>query len=34
TESDEEVSPKMNAQGQEEGHDGTNPGDVGVSQTS
>ncbi|GJV01981.1 hypothetical protein Tco_1335550, partial [Tanacetum coccineum] len=33
TESDEEVSPEMNAQGQEEGHGGTNPGDAGVSQT-
>ncbi|GKB53982.1 hypothetical protein Tco_0904735 [Tanacetum coccineum] len=32
-ESDEEVSPEMNAQGQEEGQGGTNPGDVGVSQT-
>ncbi|GJU23987.1 hypothetical protein Tco_1162608 [Tanacetum coccineum] len=33
TESEEEVSPEMNAQGQEEGHGGTNPVDVGVSQT-
>ncbi|GJT15712.1 hypothetical protein Tco_0874418, partial [Tanacetum coccineum] len=33
TESDEEVSPEMNAQGQEEGQGGTNPGDAGVSQT-
>ncbi|GJR50955.1 hypothetical protein Tco_1401476 [Tanacetum coccineum] len=33
TDSDEEVSPDMNAQGQEEGHGGTNPGDAGVSQT-
>ncbi|GJU29811.1 retrovirus-related pol polyprotein from transposon TNT 1-94 [Tanacetum coccineum] len=33
TESDEEVSPKMDAQGQEEGQGGTNPGDAGVSQT-
>ncbi|GKA56242.1 hypothetical protein Tco_0755314 [Tanacetum coccineum] len=32
-ESDEEVSPEMNAQGQEEGQGGTNPGDAGVSQT-
>ncbi|GJS45880.1 hypothetical protein Tco_0596001 [Tanacetum coccineum] len=32
TESDEEVSPKMSAQGQEEGQGGTNPGDAGVSQ--
>ncbi|GJY38244.1 hypothetical protein Tco_0424608 [Tanacetum coccineum] len=32
-ESDEEVSLEINAQGQEEGHDGTNPGDVGLSQT-
>ncbi|GJR79600.1 reverse transcriptase domain-containing protein [Tanacetum coccineum] len=31
TESDEEVSPEMNAQGQEEGQGGTNPGDAGVS---
>ncbi|GJR87342.1 hypothetical protein Tco_0211353 [Tanacetum coccineum] len=31
--SDEEVSPDMNAQGQEEGQGGTNPGDAGVSQT-
>ncbi|GJZ95571.1 hypothetical protein Tco_0667905 [Tanacetum coccineum] len=30
---DEEVSPEMNAQGQEEGQGGTNPGDAGVSQT-
>ncbi|GKF57147.1 hypothetical protein Tco_0170684, partial [Tanacetum coccineum] len=29
----EEVSPHMNAQGQEEGHGGTNHGDAGVSQT-
>ncbi|GJX18069.1 hypothetical protein Tco_0218901 [Tanacetum coccineum] len=34
TESDEEVSPEMNVQGQEEGQGGTNPGDTGVSQTS
>ncbi|GJZ34369.1 retrovirus-related pol polyprotein from transposon TNT 1-94 [Tanacetum coccineum] len=34
TESEEEVSPKMNAQGQEEGQGGTNPDDAGVSQTS
>ncbi|GKC95574.1 hypothetical protein Tco_1161016 [Tanacetum coccineum] len=33
TDSDEEVSPDMNAQGQEEGQGGTNPGDAGVSQT-
>ncbi|GJX23970.1 hypothetical protein Tco_0228415, partial [Tanacetum coccineum] len=33
TESDEEVSPEMNAQGQEEGQGGTNPGDDGVSHT-
>ncbi|GKB75659.1 hypothetical protein Tco_0942554 [Tanacetum coccineum] len=33
TQSDEEVSPEMNAQGQEEGQGGTNPGDAGVSQT-
>ncbi|GKE90760.1 hypothetical protein Tco_1571855, partial [Tanacetum coccineum] len=33
TESEEEVSPEMNAQGQEEGHGRTNPGDAGVSQT-
>ncbi|GJW29208.1 hypothetical protein Tco_0046083 [Tanacetum coccineum] len=33
TESDKEVSPEMNAQGQEEGQDGTNPGDASVSQT-
>ncbi|GJW11537.1 hypothetical protein Tco_1577364 [Tanacetum coccineum] len=33
TESDEEVSPEINAQGQEEGRGGTNPGDAGVSQT-
>ncbi|GJY92800.1 hypothetical protein Tco_0508582 [Tanacetum coccineum] len=33
TESEEEVSPEMNAQGQEEGQGGTNPGDTGVSQT-
>ncbi|GJY44729.1 hypothetical protein Tco_0432942 [Tanacetum coccineum] len=32
-ESDEEVSPEINAQGQEEGQGGTNPGDAGVSQT-
>ncbi|GKD78687.1 hypothetical protein Tco_1341308, partial [Tanacetum coccineum] len=32
-ESDEEVSPEISAQGQEEGQGGTNPGDVGVSQT-
>ncbi|GJV68538.1 hypothetical protein Tco_1484047 [Tanacetum coccineum] len=31
TESDEEVSPEMNAQGQEEGQGGINPGDAGVS---
>ncbi|GJZ50946.1 hypothetical protein Tco_0605461 [Tanacetum coccineum] len=31
--SDEEVSPDMNAQGQEECQGGTNPGDAGVSQT-
>ncbi|GKC45418.1 hypothetical protein Tco_1063140 [Tanacetum coccineum] len=31
TESDEEVSPKMSAQGQEEGQGGTNPSDAGVS---
>ncbi|GJU22281.1 monodehydroascorbate reductase [Tanacetum coccineum] len=33
TDSDKEVSPDMNAQGQEEGQGGTNPGDAGVSQT-
>ncbi|GKE34537.1 hypothetical protein Tco_1453859, partial [Tanacetum coccineum] len=33
TESNEEVSPEMNEQGQEEGQGGTNPGDAGVSQT-
>ncbi|GKA70647.1 hypothetical protein Tco_0776786 [Tanacetum coccineum] len=33
TESDEEVSPEMNAQGQEEGQGGTNPSNAGVSQT-
>ncbi|GJY64534.1 monodehydroascorbate reductase [Tanacetum coccineum] len=33
TESDEEVSPNMNAQGPEEGQCGTNPGDADVSQT-
>ncbi|GKF72456.1 hypothetical protein Tco_0208570, partial [Tanacetum coccineum] len=33
TESDEEVSPEMNAQSQEEGQGGTNPGDAGESQT-
>ncbi|GJR19319.1 hypothetical protein Tco_0967846 [Tanacetum coccineum] len=33
TDFDEEVSPDMNAQGQEEGQGGTNPGDAGVSQT-
>ncbi|GJS75025.1 retrovirus-related pol polyprotein from transposon TNT 1-94 [Tanacetum coccineum] len=33
TDSDEEVSPDMNAQCQEEGQGGTNPGDAGVSQT-
>ncbi|GJZ99170.1 hypothetical protein Tco_0671721, partial [Tanacetum coccineum] len=33
TDSDEEVSPDMNAQGQEEGQGGTNPEDAGVSQT-
>ncbi|GJY55423.1 hypothetical protein Tco_0454538 [Tanacetum coccineum] len=33
TESDEEVSPEMNAQGQEEGQGRTNPGDAGMSQT-
>ncbi|GJU67565.1 hypothetical protein Tco_1253824 [Tanacetum coccineum] len=32
-ESNEEVSPEMNAQGQKEGQGGTNPGDAGVSQT-
>ncbi|GJT11085.1 E-beta-farnesene synthase [Tanacetum coccineum] len=32
-ESDEEVSPDMNAQGQEEGQGRTNPRDAGVSQT-
>ncbi|GJW81489.1 hypothetical protein Tco_0145464 [Tanacetum coccineum] len=33
TELDEEVSPEMNAQGQEEGQGGKNPGDAGVSLT-
>ncbi|GKA62131.1 hypothetical protein Tco_0761650 [Tanacetum coccineum] len=33
TESDEEVSHEMNAQGQEEGQGGTNAGDAGISQT-
>ncbi|GKA69683.1 hypothetical protein Tco_0775747, partial [Tanacetum coccineum] len=33
TDSDEEASPDINAQGQEEGQGGTNPGDAGVSQT-
>ncbi|GJT49971.1 hypothetical protein Tco_0976128 [Tanacetum coccineum] len=33
TDSDEEVSPEMNAKAQEEGQGGTNPGDAGVSQT-
>ncbi|GJS40810.1 hypothetical protein Tco_0565853 [Tanacetum coccineum] len=33
TESGEEVSPEMNAQGLEEGQGGTNPGDAGESQT-
>ncbi|GKE73759.1 hypothetical protein Tco_1535800, partial [Tanacetum coccineum] len=33
TESDEEVSSEMSAQGQEEGQGGTNPGDTGMSQT-
>ncbi|GJU31461.1 integrase, catalytic region, zinc finger, CCHC-type containing protein [Tanacetum coccineum] len=33
TDSDEEVSPDMNAQGQEEGQGGTNHGDAGVSRT-
>ncbi|GJS27831.1 hypothetical protein Tco_0488451 [Tanacetum coccineum] len=33
TDSDEEVSPDMNAQGQEVGQGGTNPGDAGMSQT-
>ncbi|GJV32388.1 hypothetical protein Tco_1392788 [Tanacetum coccineum] len=33
TDSDEEVSPEMNAGAQEEGQDGTNPGDAAVSQT-
>ncbi|GJU26745.1 hypothetical protein Tco_1165366 [Tanacetum coccineum] len=33
TESDEEVSPEMSAQGQEEGQGRTNPSDAGVSQT-
>ncbi|GJT31641.1 hypothetical protein Tco_0922060 [Tanacetum coccineum] len=33
TDSDKEVSPDMNAQGQEEGKGGTNPGDAGMSQT-
>ncbi|GJS71284.1 retrovirus-related pol polyprotein from transposon TNT 1-94 [Tanacetum coccineum] len=32
--SDEEVSPETNAEAQEEGHGGTNPGDAGVSQTT
>ncbi|GJV98212.1 hypothetical protein Tco_1553464 [Tanacetum coccineum] len=33
TDSDEEVSPEMNAKAQEEGQGGTNPRDAGVSQT-
>ncbi|GKB26632.1 hypothetical protein Tco_0866033, partial [Tanacetum coccineum] len=33
TESEEEVSPEINAQGQEEGQGRTNPDDAGVSQT-
>ncbi|GJV40501.1 hypothetical protein Tco_1418941 [Tanacetum coccineum] len=33
TESNEEVSPEMSTQGQEEGQGGTNPGDAGVSRT-
>ncbi|GJU73599.1 hypothetical protein Tco_1265004 [Tanacetum coccineum] len=33
TDSDEEVSPEMNAGAQEEGQDGTNPGEAAVSQT-
>ncbi|GJZ86560.1 hypothetical protein Tco_0658170 [Tanacetum coccineum] len=33
TDSDEEVSPKTNAEAQEEVQGGTNPGDAGVSQT-
>ncbi|GJR60356.1 retrovirus-related pol polyprotein from transposon TNT 1-94 [Tanacetum coccineum] len=33
TDSDEEVTPAMNAEAQEEGQGGTNPGDAGVSQT-
>ncbi|GKD38486.1 hypothetical protein Tco_1258693, partial [Tanacetum coccineum] len=33
TDSDEEVSPEINAEAQEEGQGGTNPGDAGVSQT-
>ncbi|GKB10874.1 hypothetical protein Tco_0844797 [Tanacetum coccineum] len=33
TDSDKEVSPDMNAQGQEVGQGGTNPGDAGMSQT-
>ncbi|GJY11534.1 retrovirus-related pol polyprotein from transposon TNT 1-94, partial [Tanacetum coccineum] len=33
TDSDEEVSPETNAEAQEEGQGGTNPGDAGVSQT-
>ncbi|GJV31116.1 hypothetical protein Tco_1391516, partial [Tanacetum coccineum] len=33
TDSDEEVTLAMNAEAQEEGQGGTNPGDVGVSQT-
>ncbi|GJR19246.1 hypothetical protein Tco_0967773 [Tanacetum coccineum] len=33
TDSDKEVSPKTNAEAQEEGQGGTNPGNAGVSQT-
>ncbi|GJX54065.1 hypothetical protein Tco_0282434, partial [Tanacetum coccineum] len=33
TDSDEEVTPAMNAEAQEEGQGGTNPGDASVSQT-
>ncbi|GJR91036.1 hypothetical protein Tco_0215047 [Tanacetum coccineum] len=33
TDSDEEVTPAMNAEAQEEGHGGTNPGNAGMSQT-
>ncbi|GJX99360.1 hypothetical protein Tco_0356379 [Tanacetum coccineum] len=33
TDSDEEVSPETNAEAQEEGQSGTNPGDAGMSQT-